>query len=84
MGSVISDIIEKAVPYYQQRAKMKAAGLINSVESASHTLGYDSAVETLEPVYFFIIDFMNELGLSPEKLIDNFSSSPGSGHFAEL
>jgi len=84
MSSVISDIIEKVVPYYQQRANMKKAGLINSVESASHTLGYDSAVETLEPVYFFIIDFMNDLGLSPEKLIDNFSSSPGSGHFAEL
>jgi hypothetical protein len=27
---------------------------------------------------------MNDLGLAPEKLIDNFSSTPGSGHFAEL
>jgi hypothetical protein len=27
---------------------------------------------------------MNNLGLAPEKLIDNFSSTPGSGHFAEL
>lgn len=84
MGSVISDIIEKASPYYQGRAKMKKAGLINSVEAASHTLGYDSAVETLEPVYFFILDLMNDFGLNAEKLIDNFSSSPGSGHFAEL
>jgi hypothetical protein len=84
MGSVVSDIIEKVVPHYQERAKKKKAGLIDSVEVANHTLGYDSAVETLEPVYFFILDLMNDFGLKAEKLIDNFSSSPGSGHFAEL
>jgi hypothetical protein len=84
MGSVVSDIIEKAVPHYQERAKKKKAGLIDSVEVANHTLGYDSAVETLEPVYFFILDLMNDFGLKAEKLIDNFSSSPGSGYFAEL
>jgi len=84
MGSVVSDIIEKVVPHYQERAKKKNAGLIDSVEVANHTLGYDSAVETLEPVYFFILDLMNDFGLKAEKLIDNFSSSPGSGHFAEL
>jgi hypothetical protein len=72
MGSVISDIIGKINPKYK------------GGPAISHTLGYDSAVETLEPVYFFILDLMNDLGLSSEKLIDNFSSSPGSGHFAEL
>lgn len=51
---------------------------------ATHTLVYDSSSETLEPIYFFIIDLMNDFGLKPEKLIDNFSSTPGSGHFAEL
>lgn len=51
---------------------------------ASHKLGYDSTSETLEPVYFFILDLMNDYGLDTEKLVDNFSSSPGSGHFAEL
>ncbi len=49
-----------------------------------HTLTYDSASETLEPVYFFILDLMNDFDLDVEKLIDNFSSSPGSGHFSEL
>jgi len=72
MGSEVSDIIAKINPKYKE-------GPI-----VSHTLGYDSAVETLEPVYFFILDLMNDFGLKPEKLIDNFSSSPGSGHFAEL
>src|SRR4030043_76276 len=50
----------------------------------SHKLVYDSSSETLEPIYFFIIDLLNDRGLAPEKLVDNFSSTPGSGHFAEL
>ena len=51
---------------------------------SEHSLVYDSNSETLEPVYFFILDLMNDLDLETEKLIDNFTSSPGSGHFAEL
>lgn len=51
---------------------------------ASHTIVYDSSTETLEPVYFFMLDLMNDLGLAPQKLVDNFSSSPGSGHFSEF
>jgi len=49
-----------------------------------HKLIYDSTSETLEPVYFWILDLMNDHGLAPEKLVDNFASSPGSGHFGEL
>ena len=44
---------------------------------AEHSLVYDSSSETLEPVYFFILDLMNEFGLSPEKFVDNFTSTPG-------
>jgi len=51
---------------------------------SEHVLAYDSATETLEPVYFFILDMINDFGFVTEKLIDNFSSSPGSGHFSEL
>jgi len=50
-----------------------------------HQLVYDSSSESLEPVYFWILDFMNDIfDGKVEKLIDNFTSSPGSGHFAEL
>ncbi len=49
-----------------------------------HTIVYDSSSETLEPIYFFILDLMNDMRLSPEKITDNFTSSPGSGHFSEL
>lgn len=51
---------------------------------SKYTLEYDSPSETLEPLYFFILDLMGTLGLSTEKLMDNFSSSPGSGHFGEM
>jgi len=52
---------------------------------AKHAIGYDSSTETLEPIYFWILDFMtSQLDLSTEKLVDSFTSSPGSGHFGEL
>jgi hypothetical protein len=51
----------------------------------NHKLIYDSTSETLEPVYFWVLDKTNEFfGGKVEKLIDNFTSSPGSGHFSEL
>lgn len=70
----VHEIIQEVSPYYKKIGKPEA----------EHTLVYDSSTETLEPVYFFILDLMESFGLAPEKLIDNFSSSPGSGHFAEL
>ncbi|MBM3247530.1 hypothetical protein FJZ17_03270 [Candidatus Pacearchaeota archaeon] len=47
-----------------------------------YKITYNSPYETLEPVYFWILDFMNPD--KTEKLVDNFISSPGSGHFSEL
>jgi len=49
-----------------------------------HMIVYDSVSEKLEPIYFWIVDFMKDFDLKVEKLIDNFVSSPGSGHFGEL
>ncbi len=52
------------------------------------SLGYNSSTETLEPVYFWTLDFMKGGMNSPfkevDKLVDNFTSTPGSGHFGEL
>src|SRR3989338_5588534 len=70
----VSEIIGKISPYYKKKG---------SPES-EHVLGYDSISETLEPIYFFILDLMGNYGLSVEKFVDNFTSSPGSGHFGEL
>lgn len=50
-----------------------------------HKLVYDSPSETLEPLYFWILDFMNGMFRNKvTKITDNFFSSPGSGHFSEL
>ncbi len=70
----IPEIIKDISPYYKKKEEPEV----------KHTLVYDSSSETLEPIYFFILDLMNDFNLETEKLIDNFTSSPGSGHFSEL
>ncbi len=48
-------------------------------------LGYDSPSSQLESVYFWLLDFMDYLGIKDvNKITDNFMSTPGSGHFAEI
>jgi hypothetical protein len=46
-----------------------------------YKLTYNSPFETLEPMYFWILDFLGPE--KTEKIVDNFQSSPGSGHFSE-
>jgi hypothetical protein len=67
--------------------KIKEASLFykDRGPSAQHTLSYDSSSEQLEPVYFWILDFMEKMfGGDIKKITDNFSSAAGGGHFAEL
>lgn len=62
---------------------MSASGIRAPYEV--HKLLYDSPSESLEPIYFYILDFLsNGLFKKVEKLVDNFVSSPGSAHFSEL
>ena len=49
-----------------------------------HHLVYDSISTTLEPLYFWILDFIESNGFKVEKLIDNFVATPGSGSFGEF
>ncbi|MBX4196036.1 hypothetical protein KW805_00405 [Candidatus Pacearchaeota archaeon] len=49
-----------------------------------HKLVYDSFGESLEPLYFWILDTLMENYGKVDKLTDNFISSPGSAHFAEM
>jgi len=70
----INDIINKISPFYKKKKG----------PSIEYNLGYDSPTETLEPVYFWILDFMNKSFDKVEKIVDNFASSPGSGHFSDL
>jgi len=75
------EIISKINPklYFNKHTKKPKA-------LSSYSLGYDAPNSQLEPIYFWILDFMKErMVLSDvEKIVDNFTSSPGSGHFAEM
>jgi hypothetical protein len=51
---------------------------------ASYKLTYDSDSNQLEPIYYWILDFIQDMGLKVEKVTDNFQSSPGSGHFSDM
>jgi len=57
-------------------------GLKNPIEK--HSLVYDAFAQNLEPIYFWILDFVNDVYESSVKLSDNFISSAGSGHFSEM
>jgi hypothetical protein len=57
-------------------------GLKSPIEQ--HKLTYDSAAEGLEPIYFWLLDFIQGPYRKVDKLVDNFVSSPGSGHFSEM
>jgi hypothetical protein len=81
----IDDAIVEISKYYALRKKKKNKGVDITLSSSEHKITYNSSTETLEPIYFWILDFMNDMfGGDIEKLIDNFASSPGSGHFSEL
>lgn len=48
-------------------------------------LGYNSPEAHLESIYFWVLDFLQSLSEDGvEKIVDNFTSAPGSGHFAEM
>ena len=51
---------------------------------SSQKITYETYAESLEPIYFYLLDLMDEFGLKPAKIIDNFTSSPGSAHFSEM
>ena len=50
----------------------------------THKVVYDSPAEQLEHIYFWILDFLTDSGNDVKKIVDNFTSSPGGGYFAEI
>ena len=57
-------------------------GIKNPIEK--HSLAYDNFSQALEPIYFWILDYINKEYRNSEKLIDNFTTSPGSAQFSEM
>ncbi len=96
MANMISQLIAKTIPRYIENTKelIEEYGSISDAPldkikpkaEIEHKLVYESyaQTETLEPIYYFVLDLMNDFRLNPEKLIDNFSPTPGSTQFVEL
>lgn len=49
----------------------------------SYSLTYDAQTNQLEPIYYWILDFIQDAGYKIEKVTDNFMATPGSGSFDE-
>ena len=66
----------------ENKSPLAAAGIKAPVEK--HVLIYDNFNEGAEAIYFWILDKLNDIGFRKvDKIVDNFISSPGSGHFSE-
>ncbi len=51
---------------------------------SSFRITHDSQTNQIEPVYYWILDFVRDAGFDVKKIVDNFMTTPGSGHFDEF
>lgn len=51
---------------------------------STYNLSFDSQQNQLEPIYYWFLDFIDQIGRKSVKTIDNFMASPGSGQFSEM
>src|SRR3989344_4207908 len=70
---------------------IKEQGLVKLAtgESVQYTLIYDNFSEGLEPIYFWVLDFMrstepNGINLDVNKVEEEFEASVTSGYFSEM
>jgi len=89
--TVIADVIKSYGDGYLKKIEPATPSpdnpklsMANGNPLSSYKLVYDSDSNQLEPIYFWILDFIQDMGIKVEKVTDNFQSSPGSGHFADM
>jgi hypothetical protein len=71
----VKEVIKKVVPKANEKFQ-------NPV--SSYKLTSDSQQDQLGPIYYWILDFIQDMGWNVKKITDNFMSSPGSANFAEI
>lgn len=72
-----------------KKIKSKAQVKLKSKEKAEYLLVYDTFAHGLEPVYFWVLDFMRDdipsgLKLEVNKVEEEFHASVGGGYFGEM
>jgi hypothetical protein len=76
------DVVYMDLIDIQAKSAVSAPGIKAPVEK--HTLIYENMNEGAEAIYFWVIDKLSDIGFKKvDKIVDNFISSPGSGHFSE-
>lgn len=82
----IKKVIEDVMTKTHSMGELKSMNMSDGKKfnpTASYKIVYDSPQNQLEPIYYWILDFLNG-PFQVKKITDNFMSSPGSGHFAEM
>ena len=58
------------------------------IDNSGYRIVYDSFTEGLEPIYFWILDYMRDtywgIGLEVSKTMDKFEASAGGGFFGDM
>jgi len=81
----IKEAIKSVLTKARKKSELEKMGMAEGKSLSSYSLSYDAPSSVLEPIYFWILDFIQEMGITDiTKVTDNFTSSPGSGHFAEM
>ncbi len=86
----IKEAIKKVMTESHSSKELKEMGMWDFEKKAFQPasalkMTYDSSSTQLEPIYYWLLDFMGNFARSGiEKVTDNFMSSPGSGHFADM
>ncbi|MBU2576207.1 MAG: hypothetical protein KKF50_00615 [Nanoarchaeota archaeon] len=75
----IRDVIKKVLSESKSKETKKWAKPVSSFK-----MTFDSQQAQLEPIYYWLLDFVQDMGWDMEKLTDNFTASPGSGQFSEM
>lgn len=77
---VIAEVLTKA----HKESELKKMGMKDGEPIQSYKMTYDAPTAQLEPIYYWILDFLPPFASEIEKVTDNFTSSPGSGHFSDM
>jgi hypothetical protein len=71
----VKEVIKKAVPEGNKNYKEPVS---------SYKLVSDSQQDQLGPIYYWILDFIQDMGWDVKKITDNFANSPGSANFSDM
>jgi hypothetical protein len=76
--------IAKIKEIAKEKGYLAAAKEVEPKADADYALSYETYAESLEPIYFWILDFITEMDMKVEKYVDNFITAPGSNQFVDF